>query len=73
MSATTQASLPTPPSGLSATATSVSQISLSWSDNSSNESGFHIERKTGAGGTYVEIATVGAGTTTYSDSGLATS
>src|SRR5206468_12564526 len=42
-------SLPSPPaapSSLAATATSSSQINLSWTDNSSNESGFKIERAT---------------------------
>ncbi len=61
---------PSAPSGLSATATSSFDIYLSWTDNSSNESGFRIERKTGASGTYSEIATVGADTTSYGDTGL---
>ena len=64
---------PSTPSGLSATAASSSQINLSWTDNSSNESGFKIERKTGSGGTYAEIATVSAGVTSYSSSGLTAS
>ena len=64
---------PSTPSGLSATATSSSQINLSWTDNSSNESGFKIERKTGSGGTYAEIATVSAGVTSYSSTGLTAS
>jgi hypothetical protein len=58
------------PSGLSATVVSSSQINLSWQDNSDNEIGFKIERKTGAGGTYSEIATLAADVTTYSDTGL---
>lgn len=58
------------PSGLGATAASISQINLSWTDNSSNEDGFRIERKKGAGGTYAEITTVGAGVTGYSDTNL---
>ncbi|MFA4911489.1 MAG: M4 family metallopeptidase, partial [Desulfobacteria bacterium] len=52
--------VPEAPSGLSATTTSSTQIDLTWTDNSSGEAGFKIERKTGAGGTYIEIATVGA-------------
>ena len=43
---------PAAPSGLSATAVSSSQINLSWTDNSSDETGFKLERKTGAGGTW---------------------
>ena len=37
---------PAAPSGLTATATSSSQINLSWTDNSSNESGFRVESST---------------------------
>jgi YD repeat-containing protein len=62
---------PTAPSGLTATAASTTQINLAWTDNSSNETGFKIERKTGAGGTYAEVTTVGAGVTSYSNTGLA--
>ena len=64
---------PYPPSGLSATAASSSQIDLSWTDNSSDETGFRIERKTGSGGTYAEIATVSTGVTSYSSTGLTSS
>lgn len=64
---------PATPSGLSATAASSSQIDLSWTDNSSDESGFKIERKTGSGGTYAEIATVVADVTSYSNTGLTAS
>jgi len=64
---------PAAPSGLSASAASASQINLSWTDNSGGETGFKIERKTGAGGTYSEIATPSANTTTYSDTGLSAS
>ena len=72
-SATTQSAggtLPTAPSSLSASVVSSSQIDISWSDNSSNENGFKIERKTGASGTYNEIATVGNSTTSFSNTGL---
>ena len=57
---------PAAPSGLSATAISGNQINLAWSDNSNNEDGFKIERKTGAGA-YSQIAIVGAGVTSYPD------
>ncbi|MFN8007242.1 MAG: fibronectin type III domain-containing protein [Terriglobia bacterium] len=72
-SATTTNTVPAAPSGLSATAISSSQINLSWTDNSSNETGFKIERKTGVGGTYSQIATVAANTTTYPNTGLSAS
>jgi len=58
-----------PPSNLVASAASPSQINLSWADNSNFEDGFKIERWNG--GSYAQIATVGANVTTYADSGLA--
>jgi len=61
---------PASPSDLSATAGSISQIDLIWNDNSSGEAGFMIERKTGSGATYSQIATVDADVTTFSDTGL---
>ena len=70
--ATTQAppvTIPRPPSGLTATASSSSQINLSWTDNASDETGFEIERSTD-GTTFAKIADVGANTTTYSNTGL---
>lgn len=62
---------PTAPSNLGSAATSASQINLNWSDNASNELGFKIERKTGSGGAWSQIATTGANTTSYSNTGLA--
>lgn len=73
VNAYTALSLPPAPSTLSATAASSSRITLTWADNSSNESGFKIERKTGVSGTYIQIATAGATITTYLDTGLAAS
>lgn len=64
--------VPEAPSGLSATAVSSTQINLSWTDNSSGEAGFKIERKTGIGGSYAEIATVGANISSYSDTSVST-
>ncbi len=66
-------SSPTAPSGLNAVAASQTQINLSWTDNSSNEDGFKIERKTGSGGTYSQIATVLINVASYSDTGLSAS
>jgi hypothetical protein len=64
---------PAPPTNLGASAISSSQIDLSWTDNSSNEDGFSIERKTGSGGSYFEIATTSANIATYSNTGLSAS
>jgi hypothetical protein len=46
---------------------------LTWADNSSNESGFRIERKIGTTGTFAALATTGANVTSYNDSNLANS
>ncbi|GAB4411384.1 MAG: hypothetical protein OHK0032_07290 [Thermodesulfovibrionales bacterium] len=58
-----------PPTGLTATALSSSQVSLAWVDNSQSEEGYRIERK-GSDGNYSQIAVVGPNTTSYTDSGL---
>jgi parallel beta-helix repeat protein len=68
-SAITLNTIPVAPSNLTATAVSGSQINLSWADNSTNETGFEIERKTGSG-SFSQVATVLAGITTYSDASL---
>jgi hypothetical protein len=62
---------PAAPSSLTTAAISSSQINLGWQDNSNNESLFKIERKTGTGGTFSQIATVGADVTSYPNTGLA--
>lgn len=46
------------------------QVTLAWQDNSSDELGFKIERKTGSAGTFRQIATVGPNVTSYTDTGL---
>jgi subtilisin family serine protease len=66
---------PAAPTGLSASAVSSSQINLSWTDQSTNENGFRIERCTGSGCTsFIEIGSVGVNVTTFQDTtGLAAS
>ncbi len=61
--------VPTAPSGLTATVISTTQINLSWTDNSSNEAGFKIERKIGSG-SFSQIDTVVADVKTYNNTGL---
>lgn len=70
-SATPQAPPPPPaaPNGLTATAISATQINLTWTDNSGNETSFKIERSTD-GVNFSQIATVGANVTSYSNTGL---
>jgi alpha-tubulin suppressor-like RCC1 family protein len=60
---------PAPPLSLIANVVS-SQVNLSWSDNSNNELGFKVERKTGADGTYEQIAILGQDAVSYSNIGL---
>ncbi|MDB6121455.1 MAG: Fibronectin type domain protein [Pedosphaera sp.] len=62
---------PAAPSGLVATTISASQINLTWTDNSPDESNFVVARSTTAGGPYTDIATLAANATTYSNTGLA--
>jgi hypothetical protein len=62
---------PAAPSNLVATATSSSSIRLSWTDRSSNEAGFRIERSTSATTGFYGIATTKANVASYSDSRLA--
>jgi hypothetical protein len=62
--------IPAAPSGLTATAVSSTQIDLTWTDNSGfNEDGFKIERLQN-GNTWAQIGTVGAGVTTFANTGL---
>ena len=49
---------------------SAGDLRLAWNDNSNNEDGFKIERKTGTTGTFSQIATVGVNITSYSDTNL---
>jgi hypothetical protein len=63
--------VPAAPANLTATALSRNQIRLSWSDRSNNETGFAIDRCTGAGCTnFANVAQVPAGTTTFVNTGL---
>jgi C1A family cysteine protease len=71
--ATTQNPLqrPSAPLNLVATAVPKTKINLSWTDVSSNETGFRIERCTGTNCTnFSQIASVGANVTHYTNSGL---
>ncbi|MFC4030096.1 glycosyl hydrolase family 8 [Streptomyces polygonati] len=62
---------PAAPSALTATATAsaTSQITLSWTDNSQDETGFRVQRRSGTGA-WADLATPGAGSTTYTDTAL---
>jgi fibronectin type 3 domain-containing protein len=64
----TPAQAPAAPTNLLAAAISSSQIALSWTDNSTNETGFQIQRSSD-GITFALVATVGTNVTTYTDNG----
>ena len=55
---------------LAGTAHAAAQLTVTWSDASTNEQGFKLERKTGTAGTYAQITTLPAGTTGYVDSNV---
>ncbi len=63
-------SAPAGPNDLVATTISSSQINLVWLDSANNETGYAVERKTGVGGSYSQIGTVGTGGVSFSDTGL---
>lgn len=65
----TVASAPVAPTGLTATASSSSQINLAWTATSANHTGFRIERSIN-GTTFTQLATVGASARTYANTGL---
>jgi transcriptional regulator CtsR len=73
VNASSTPAVPAVPSGLSATAVSTSQINLVWVDNANNETGYKIERKEGANGTYIQIHTAAANDTIYNDTALSAS
>jgi alpha-tubulin suppressor-like RCC1 family protein len=61
---------PAAPSGLTAIVTDFNRVDLSWTDNSTNEESFGIERADDAGGipgTWVQVATLAGGATAWSD------
>jgi len=58
------------PSNLRASASSATQVALTWNDNATNETGFVIERATG-GGAFASVGTAAANATGYTDSSVA--
>src|SRR5262249_44956599 len=68
---TTSGATPAAPSNLTATAAAADQVNLGWTDNSSNESGFLLERSTD-NVNFTQIASLGSNVTSYGDTGLTT-
>ncbi len=60
---------PAAPSNLLAERVSATTVRLTWTDNATNETGFRIERSTN-GTTWLQIASVGADLTTWSNVNL---
>jgi hypothetical protein len=60
---------PTAPTNLQSSPTKVTAVTLTWTDNASNETGFKVERKTGAAGTWSQVGTTAANVATYVDNG----
>lgn len=61
---------PNAPSSLNITEISNTQIDLVWTDNSTTETGFSIERSDGNNSSYIELGTVGANTSIFSDNNV---
>lgn len=61
--------IPDAPTNVSASAPSPTSIDLSWTDNSSNEDGFLIERRV-PGGSFAFLAQVGANIVNYTDNSV---
>ncbi len=70
LSSGTLNAIPNPPSNLRAFATSDTQITVYWSDNSHNETGFKLERSPDSGANWTPLPTTAANVTTYNDTGL---
>jgi uncharacterized repeat protein (TIGR02543 family) len=58
------------PTNLLATPTSANAISLTWTDNADNETGYKIERRKSTVNTWKVVATTGANVTSFNNTGL---
>jgi PKD repeat protein/N-acetyl-anhydromuramyl-L-alanine amidase AmpD len=67
------ATIPATPTALTAVANSGSQITLTWADNSTNETGFIIERSLTSGSGFSAIFTSAANATSYVNTGISAS
>jgi uncharacterized delta-60 repeat protein/RHS repeat-associated protein len=62
--------IPSDPTNLAASNISDATVQLSWTDHSSVETGFVIQRSGDSGTTWTDVGTVGANVTTYQAAGL---
>jgi hypothetical protein len=72
-SATTFNVPPAAPASMSATAFSSSQINLTWADSANNETGYRVERSLNGSSGWSTVATLGANSISYNNTGLAAS
>jgi dienelactone hydrolase len=61
------------PSTVTATPSSYNKINISWTDNSSNETGFEIFRSETENGTYITVGTIDSNKVSFTDSALSPS
>ncbi|MFW5951180.1 MAG: fibronectin type III domain-containing protein, partial [Gemmatimonadota bacterium] len=66
----TRTTRPSAASDLTAAAASDTEIDLAWTDNSTYETEFGVQRSTDGGTTFSDLTTLAANTTTYTDDGL---
>lgn len=64
---------PAAPNNLVLTRVTGTEIQVNWTDYSFNETGFVVQRKVGTSGTWSDLQSVGAGVTSITNPGLATS
>jgi hypothetical protein len=67
---TTSSIPPAAPSNLVANATNPATVSITWTDNSNNETGFEIQRQHTTLSTWVTVTTVGPNVTSFNHTGL---
>ncbi len=62
--------IPRNPSGLTITQTNAVSALLTWTDNAADETGYRIERKINAGGSFAPLGTVAADANHFLDTGI---
>ena len=67
---TTSQVAPAAPSSLHITSSDASEVNLAWADNTEGRYGFYLERRTGNGSPWLQVATISAGQSSYTDSDL---
>jgi PKD repeat protein len=71
ITATADTSALNAPTGLSASASKPGTVSLRWTDNSTNEQGFYIERAPSSTGVFARVGQTATNATTFAQSGVA--